>query len=128
MISKIIFSVLVAGSSVSDLLMLEPVRASLVAVSMPALLGPFLGVAKMLGLIGIWQKRFIFLKSWAYAGLFFDHFGATYLHAIHGFPLPVDAILAPLYLIFTLYLAWQDSVFSKGESTRVGKNDFIEKI
>lgn len=117
MVSKIIFSILVGGSAVSDIIMFEPVRASLSALEMPSYLGPFLGTAKVLGLIGIWQSRSIFLKSWAYAGLFFDHFGATYAHAVQGFPLLIDAILAPLYLALTLYLVHKESLFSIKEAS-----------
>lgn len=117
MVSKIIFTVLVGGSAVSDILMLEPVRASFTALAMPAYLGPFLGTAKILGLIGIWQPHSVFLKSWAYAGLFFDHFGATYAHAVQGFPLLVDAFFAPFYLTMTLYVVYQESLFSIKEAT-----------
>lgn len=108
---------MVGGAALSDIMMLEPVRASLAALSMPAYLGPFLGTAKILGLIGIWQSCSPFLKSWAYAGLFFDHLGATYAHAVLGFPLLIDAFLAPIYLAMTLYMVHKESLFSiKGPS------------
>lgn len=44
----------------------------------PAYLLPFLGVAKLLGLIAIVVPGFPRLKEWAYAGLFFDLVGAVY--------------------------------------------------
>ena len=44
----------------------------------PAYLIRFLGVAKLLGVIVILLPGFSQLKEWAYAGLFFDLFGAMY--------------------------------------------------
>jgi uncharacterized membrane protein len=44
----------------------------------PQYLGPFLGVAKILGAIAVLIPGFPRLKEWAYAGLFFDLLGATY--------------------------------------------------
>lgn len=38
----------------------------------------FIGVAKILGVIGILIPGFPIIKEWAYAGLFFDLIGATY--------------------------------------------------
>ena len=39
---------------------------------------PFIGVAKMLGVIGILIPGLKKIKEWAYAGLFFDLAGAVY--------------------------------------------------
>jgi DoxX-like family len=47
---------------------------------------PFIGVAKVLGVIAILVQRFPRLKEWAYAGLFFDLIGATYSIAAIGKP------------------------------------------
>jgi hypothetical protein len=47
---------------------------------------PFIGVAKVLGMIAILVQRFPRLKEWAYAGLFFDLIGATYSVAAIGKP------------------------------------------
>lgn len=44
----------------------------------PLYMIPFLGVAKILGVIGILIPGFPRLKEWAYAGLAFDLVGATY--------------------------------------------------
>lgn len=38
----------------------------------------FISVAKLLGVIGILVPRFVRIKEWAYAGLFFDLAGALY--------------------------------------------------
>jgi hypothetical protein len=44
----------------------------------PEYLIPFLGWAKVFGVIGILIPGFPRIKEWAYAGLFFDLAGATY--------------------------------------------------
>jgi hypothetical protein len=44
----------------------------------PEYIIPFLGVAKLLGVIAILVPRFPRLKEWAYAGFVFDLTGATY--------------------------------------------------
>jgi hypothetical protein len=44
----------------------------------PEYMIPFLGVAKILGVIAILIPGFPRIKEWAYAGLFYDLSGATY--------------------------------------------------
>ena len=43
----------------------------------PAYFAVIIGVAKILGVIGILQNKVRFLRSWAYAGFVFDTLGAT---------------------------------------------------
>ena len=50
----------------------------------PNYLLPFLGVAKLLGVIALLVPGFNRIKEWAYAGFFFDLVGATY-SALAGF-------------------------------------------
>jgi len=52
----------------------------------PAYIAPFLGVAKILGVIAILVPGFNRLKEWAYAGIVFDLLGATYSSAAMGYP------------------------------------------
>ena len=47
-------------------------------MNFPAYMIPFLGVAKLLGVIAILVPGFPRIKEWAYAGLIFDLIGATY--------------------------------------------------
>ncbi|WP_229248960.1 DoxX family protein [Dyadobacter sandarakinus] len=50
----------------------------------PAYIVPFLGIAKLLGVIAILVPGFPRIKEWAYAGLFFDLAGALYSHIAAG--------------------------------------------
>lgn len=52
----------------------------------PAYLVPFLGVAKIAGVIAILLPGLPRLKEWAYAGIVFDLTGATYSAIAHGEP------------------------------------------
>ena len=53
-------------------------------IGMPVYLIPFLGVAKLAGVIAILIPGFPRIKEWAYAGLVFDLIGATYCIASSG--------------------------------------------
>lgn len=44
----------------------------------------FIGVMKVLGIIGVLIPKYPKIKEWAYAGLAFDTFGATYSHIANG--------------------------------------------
>ena len=52
----------------------------------PVYIVPFVGVAKILGIIAILIPGFPRLKEWAYAGLVFDLVGAIYAHISIGAP------------------------------------------
>ena len=55
----------------------------------PAYLLPFLGTAKILGVIAVLIPGSGRLKEWAYAGLIFDITGALYSHLSVGDPMSV---------------------------------------
>jgi hypothetical protein len=67
---------------------------------------PFIGVAKILGVIAILVPGFPRLREWAYAGLFFDLIGATYSIAAIGKPDFIFMIL-PLALGIASYTLYQ---------------------
>lgn len=57
----------------------------------PAYLLPFLGTAKILGVVVVLVPGLDRLKEWAYAGLVFDIGGALYSHLSTGDPVSVWA-------------------------------------
>lgn len=65
----------------------------------PLYLFKFLGVAKLLGAIAILIPGFARLKEWAYAGYFFDLFGATISFIAIGDPI-VNII--PMFLFIAI--------------------------
>jgi uncharacterized membrane protein HdeD (DUF308 family) len=53
-------------------------------IGYPAYIVPFLGVAKILGVIAILVPGYPRIKEWAYAGIFYDLLGAFYSHLAFG--------------------------------------------
>jgi hypothetical protein len=65
----------------------------------PTYLIPFIGAAKILGVIGILVPGFPRVTEWAYAGLFFDLIGATYSIIALGTPFASWAGMLPFFVI-----------------------------
>lgn len=80
----------------------------------PAYLGPFLGVAHLLGLAVIVMPRFQRLKEWAYAGLVFDVIGAIYSNIAIGNSLINIAIPSfVLLFLFSSYIIYHKKLALK---------------
>jgi hypothetical protein len=73
-------------ASIPDILRLTPAVAVFTHLGYPAYLLPFLGTAKLLGVIAVVIPGMWTLKQWAYAGLVFDLLGALYSHLSIGDP------------------------------------------
>jgi hypothetical protein len=65
-------------AAIPDILSSSEAIALFQQLGYPAYLLPFLGVAKLLGVIAIIVPGFPRIKEWAYAGLTFDLAGASY--------------------------------------------------
>lgn len=65
----------------------------------PLYMLPFIGTAKLLGIIALLVPGFVRLKEWAYAGMFFDLTGAVYSGlAVGGF----DPLMLVMLIPYTL--------------------------
>lgn len=65
----------------------------------PPYMLPFLGVAKLMGIIALLVPGFPRIKEWAYAGLFFDLTGAVYSGiSVGGFDPQMLVMLVPFGL------------------------------
>lgn len=73
-----LFAAFMLFSAIDNLRMTEGSVMLFESLGYPRYLITFMGVAKLLGVIGILLQGFPRLKEWAYAGLFFDLIGATY--------------------------------------------------
>jgi len=60
-----------------------------------------LAAAKLLGLMAIWNPKFIAIKEWAYAGFFFDFILAFFAHYMIGDGEQTGAIIALVLLILS---------------------------
>lgn len=94
-----LFAAMMLGSAIPDILVLPMAVTGFGDIGMPASLVPFLGWAKLLGVIAILVPGFPRLKEWAYAGLIFDLIGATYLVASSGKPV---AYYIPMVIILLI--------------------------
>ncbi len=73
-----LFSFVMLGSAIPDILIMPEAVQGFKEMGYPAYLIPFLGWAKLLGVVAILIPGFPRIKEWAYAGLFIDLAGATY--------------------------------------------------
>jgi len=81
-----LFSALMLFASIPDVLVVPDAVAFINHLGYPNYFTPFIGVAKLLGIIAILIPGFPRIKEWAYAGLFFDLIGALYSQIAVGDP------------------------------------------
>ena len=86
--------------SILDILVIPEVAKVVTRLGYPDYLVPFLGVARLLGIIVILLPKYSRLKEWAYAGLTFDVVGALYSTIAFGDPFTswIGIILTLLFL------------------------------
>jgi uncharacterized membrane protein YphA (DoxX/SURF4 family) len=73
-----LFAFVMLGSAIPDIFSSATAVEGFKQIGMPAYLLPFLGIAKLLGVVAILIPGFPRIKEWAYAGLVFDLAGATW--------------------------------------------------
>jgi hypothetical protein len=73
-----------AALSIPDVLQIPMAVAIFAHLGYPTYLLPFIGIAKILGVVAVLVPGFPRLKEWAYAGLVFDLTGALYSHISVG--------------------------------------------
>ncbi len=99
------FAFMMLGSAIPDIFSVRVAVEGFTKIGMPVYLLPFLGIAKILGVIAILIPGYPRIKEWAYAGLVFDLLGATYSIAAAGQPLVNWIFMAlPLLLAAGSYI------------------------
>ena len=73
-----LFSAFMIFSSIPDILNTPDAVKFMTSLGYPPYFTPFIGVAKVLGIIAILIPGHPRIKEWAYAGLVFDLIGASY--------------------------------------------------
>lgn len=113
-----LFALMMLSSAIPDVLSSPvAVKGMHEGLGYPLYFVPFIGVAKVLGVIAILAPGFSRIKEWAYAGLFFDLIGATYSIASAGAPAANWAFMAlPIALAICSYVFYQKKVRSKLQS------------
>ncbi len=104
-----IFSAFMLFSSLPDIVNSPDAVIFMTHLGYPPYFTPFIGVAKVLGIVAILIPGFPRIKEWAYAGLFFDLFGAIYsLIATDGFNSSLLFMILPIAFLF-----WSYSLYHK---------------
>lgn len=73
-----LFAAMMLFSAIPNVMNAEDSVKFMTMLGYPPYFGPFIGIAKVLGVIGILIPGYPRIKEWAYAGLIFDLVGATY--------------------------------------------------
>ena len=95
----VIFCGLMLFSASSEIINNADAKEFINKLGYPSYFNPFLGVLKLLGVVALLVPGFPRIKEWAYAGFFFDLFGATYSQiAVGGFRPEIAFML--LFFIF----------------------------
>lgn len=100
-------------SAVPDVLRIPEAVEIFKHLGYPSYLLPFIGVAKIIGVLAVLSPWFPRLKEWAYAGLVFDLIGALYSHLAVGDPLSSWILpVVALALVLGSYFLYR-AVFEK---------------
>ena len=106
-------------ASIPDLLRSPGAVAIIGHLGYPIYLLPFLGTAKMLGIVTVLVPSFRRLKEWAFAGLVFDLTGALHSHLSVGDPPSgwLPAVIG-LVLVGGSYLFYRQQLIVRDERGR----------
>lgn len=104
-----LFAFLMLGSAIPDVFSSPvAVKGMHEGLGYPLYFIPFIGVAKILGVIAILVPGYSRIKEWAYAGLVFDLAGATYSIIASGQPAGSWAfMIMPLLLAAASYIFYR---------------------
>jgi hypothetical protein len=106
-----LFSAFMLFSAIPDILATPEAVKFMNTLGYPNYIIPFLGVAKLLGVIAILIPAYPKIKEWAYAGLFFDLAGATYSGiSLGGFQPQILFMILPITFLFLSYYLWHNKM------------------
>ena len=114
-----LFCFMMLGSAIPDILSVQvAVDGMHGELGYPVYFIPFIGTAKLLGVVALLVPGFPRIKEWAYAGLAFDLLGATYsIIAAGGAPVQYVPMILPLALGTFSYVFYHKRLRAKKEST-----------
>ncbi len=100
-VSTVLFTIAMLPGAYLDFIKFPEAIAIFQHLGYPAYFSVIIGVAKFLGIVGIWQNKVRFLREWAYAGFAFELIGAAISHMALGDGL---AQAAPAIVFFVVLL------------------------
>ncbi|WP_297337543.1 DoxX family protein [Algoriphagus sp.] len=105
-----LFSLFMLTSAIPNILKAQEWVTVFESLGYPLYLLPFLGIAKILGVMALLYPRFPRLKEWAYAGFTFNLTGAIYSGiAAAGFDPQMLVLLVPIGLGIVSYVYFRKS-------------------
>ncbi len=128
-----LFAFIMLGSAIPDILVMPiAVTGMHDGLGYPVYLIPFVGVAKVLGVLAILLPIHARIKEWAYTGLFIDLIGATYSLIAVGSPVANYAFMAlPLtlgVLSYVFYLKRSKLQAGKANSQKTVNTNFSKPV
>lgn len=97
--STALFCAFMSTSTIPNILSAPEWVAVFKQLGYPSYMLPFIGIAKLLGIIALLVPGFPRIKEWAYAGMFFDLTGAVYSGlSVGGFHPQMLVMLVPFVL------------------------------
>ena len=117
-----LFSAMMLGSAIPDVISAPiAVQGMHHELGYPLYFIPFIGVAKVLGVLTILLPISSRIKEWAYAGLIFDLLGATFSIIAIGKPDWIFMIL-PIFLAIGSYVFYHKKLKLKTHSNKTFNN------
>ncbi|MES2593453.1 MAG: DoxX family protein [Bacteroidota bacterium] len=102
-----LFAAFMFFSAIPDILLSPEAVTFMGHLGYPAYFIPFIGVAKVLGVIAILIPGYPRIKEWAYAGLAYDLIGAIYsVIATEGFQPSILVLLLPIGFLIVSYVLY----------------------
>lgn len=117
--STLLFCAFMMTSAIPNLLSAEEWVVVFKQLGYPEYLLPFLGVAKLLGVIALIVPGFPRITEWAYAGFAFDLIGAIYSGlAMAGFDPMMLTLLIPIVFLIISYVYHHKRLAASGSSSK----------
>jgi hypothetical protein len=111
-------AILLGIGSIFDVISAPEAVEQITGLGYPEYLIPFLGVAKLLGIIAILIPGYPRIKEWAYAGLMYDLIGAMYSHICAGDPPSVwIGMPIPMLLVIGSYVFYHKKLTADKSTT-----------
>ncbi|PWU02611.1 MAG: DoxX-like family protein [Bacteroidetes bacterium] len=115
-----LFCIFMLTSAIPEIISTSDWKNIMSSLGYPEYLNPFLGVLKLLGIIALLVPGFPRVKEWAYAGFFFDLFGATYSALTKfGWAPEMAIMIIPFTLLATSYIYHHKILGRATLSTRI---------
>jgi uncharacterized membrane protein YphA (DoxX/SURF4 family) len=106
-----LFSAFMLFSAVPDTLSVPEAKTFMNHLGYPNYFIPFIGVAKLLGVIAILIPGYPRIKEWAYAGLCYDLIGATYsVGSTDGFNASLLFMVLPIGFLVASYMLYHKKI------------------